>query len=79
MSYNIFRKNGQIRVKFPSGNTFSFENDDFGLVYEDPDSSDKIIIITKNTLLDDPKPHTDFKGENDVSLGSTRSQVISAL
>ena len=79
MSYNIFRKNGQIKVKFPTGGTVSFENDDFGLVTEDPDDSNNIIIVTQTTLLDDPRPYTDFRGEGGVSLGSTRSEVISAL
>ena len=78
-SYNIYRKNGIIKVNFPSGRLSSFENEDFSAVVEDSDNANNIIVYMSRGQLDDPRPYTDFKGENDASLGATRSEVISSL
>ena len=78
-SYNIYRKNGVIKVKFPFGKISSFENEDFSEVVEDSDNANNIIVYMSHGQLDDPRPYSDFKGENDESLGSTRSDVVSAL
>ena len=78
-SYRVYRENGQIKVKFPSGPIVSYENNDFLGVLGDAEEPDNIIVYTSTSTLADSSSYSVFKNKDGGSLGSNRAEVISAL
>jgi len=78
-SYRVYRENGQIKVKFPSGSIVSYENNDFLGVLGDAEEPNNIIVYTSTSTLADSSSYSVFKNKDGGSLGSNRAEVISVL
>jgi hypothetical protein len=78
--YEVYRENGSLVFKTPSGGALNFNNGYVASVEENSSSQTAINIIRQDGgFVVYKEEYNKFKGSDDQALGSTRAEVILAL
>lgn len=78
--YRVYRENGNVVFKTPSGASLNIVNGEISSIDENPDSITAINIVKQNGgFVVFKEEYSKFKGGDDQLLGSTREEVILAL